>query len=459
MGIISFVNTGTLSKSAVTKIPIRSQQLQRDPYAPNYELIHYGGQGAQPNVLTEAITDFIDSIEYESNGDQFDGLTINFANQIDSRGGGNVLSLIDNELFAEGSILQLKTGYGSELQSIGAAVITKKTPVFPESGAPSFTLEAMDPLVGMAKNKPRTGVSYKGLRDSQIASTIGERNGFLIRTNLPSTYENIQKTEGVFDRTQNKGVSDYEFLKKVADINGFDLFATFDSKKRIWLLNFGPPKTDKQKEVFTFIYNEGELAYQNTLLSFNPTLDAYDQGTDFEINILKDKEKRGTRADVITDLNVSNTKKLKEASERRFTGGNPKRQGQKTDQDGISVSFKAYGRNFNFPAHRRFKNEAEAKTYITRFIEDQKKNFISGNGTLVGNEMLQARQSHNLQGIANQFSGKYYFTKVVHRISRDGGYSCDFAGYKAIDPVVVKTPPATATSETEEILQRIKGLL
>ena len=79
----------------------------------------------------------------------------------------------------------------------------------------------------MAKRRPRGGVSYKKSRDSQIASIIGSRNGFDISSTDPSSFKTIRRTKGVFDRVQKKGVSDYTFLKKVAEINGFDLFSKF----------------------------------------------------------------------------------------------------------------------------------------------------------------------------------------------------------------------------------------
>ncbi len=457
MGLASLINISGLTGKAAEIVPIGSD-LARDPLAPNYEVLHRGGQGAQPVVWNDEITQYIDEISYEDNADQFDVLTIVFSNQIDEMGGGKVLSLIDSKLFAEGSIIQAKMGYGKSLRTVGAAIITKKAPVFGQADV-SFEMEALDLLHRAARRRPKGGVSYKNFRDSQIASIIGERNGYDIAINDPSSFAGIRRTTGVFDRVQKKGVSDYEFLKKVADINGYDLFSKFNPDLKKFSLFFQPSgKTKLNKEVFTFVYNEGDVPFRSRLIEFSPTLDATDQDTDYEIFIVKDKEVGGTKFNFINRLTLEEQKVLKEESERRFTGGNAGPQGgrQTPEDNGIAVAFKAFGRSFRFPKHKRFKDEFAARRSIEEFIKRQKENFITGNGILIGNEALQSRQVHNLQGLGEQFSGKYYFTRVLHRMKRGEGYSNEFSARKLIEDTIVQAPPGLELSATDQTLEKIK---
>jgi len=458
MGIVSLVNTKGLSPGALDKRGVGETALVRDPYAPNFEILVRGGRGAQPFALDDTVTKYIEEISFEDNADQFDHLTINFTNQIDDRGGGDILSLMDSKLFAEGHILEVRMGYGRALRTVGAAQIVKKSPTFPSTGSPSFMLEAYDLLHRAAQRRPKGGVSYKGFRDSQIASIIGERNGFDIRISDPRSFAGIRRTVGIFDRVQKKGVSDYVFLKKVAQINGHDLFSRFNPDLKKFSLFFQPGVVKKQKEVFTFVYNEGDVSFLNTLLSFDPTLDAFDQGTDFEIFVVKDREVGGTKVNFINQLTLEANRQIKEETERRFTGGNPgTRAGKQTPSDnGIEVAFKAFGRSFRFPAHKRFRNEFDARRAIEQFIKRQKENFITGSGEIKGNEALQSRQIHNLSGVSEQFSGKYYFNQVKHIMSRTNGYKCSFNCRKVIDDTIVQSPPTLTLSENDKTLERIK---
>ncbi len=457
MSITSLINIkGLTGKASQPKGPGTPE---RDPFAPDFELVVRGGVGAQPFIITDEIKKYISEVTYEDNSDQFNHLTVQLDNQVDDAGGGQVLSLVDSKLFAEGQILEVRMGFGQSLMTIGACDIVKKTPDFPSTGFPTLTIEGYDLLHRCARRRPRGGVSYKGFRDSQVASIIGERNGFDIRSKDPNSYQHIRKTLGIYDRVQNRGISDYEFLKKVAEINGYDLFSRFDPITKRSILFFQPPATLKQREVFTFAYNEGNLGYHSTLLSFTPSMDAFDQASDFEIFVIKDKDTSSSNYKPIERLTLEEQKRLKEIQDRRFTGKMGRDAGkQKGEDDGVMVAFKAFGRSFRFPAHKRFQSEFQARTAIQEFIKRQKQNFITAEGTLVGKEALQARQVHRLEGLGSQFSGKYYFTKVVHKFSKKDGYHIDFSARKVIDDVIVQAPPALVLSENDRRLSRIKHL-
>jgi len=455
VGIISAINAGKLGIGAL-KTTTPGQKLERDYYAPNYELLIRASQkGAQPFAVTEDVKSFISEVTYEDNADQFDRLEIKLESQIDNSGERSVSSFGDSKLFSEGHIVEIRMGYGNSLFTVGAASVVKKTPDYPADGFPTLTIEAFDLLHRAARRRPKGGVSYKGFRDSQIASIIGSRNGFDISTTDPRSFENIRKTTGVFDRTQKKGMSDYEFLKKVADINGYDLFARFNPEQHRFVLFFQPPALAKQREVFTFIYNEGEAAYRNTLLSFSPTLDAHDQSSDFEIFLIKDKEVGGSKVEFFKRLDADAQRQLKEAQERRF-GATPFAK-KPIDSDGISVGFKAFGRSFKFPPHKRFKNEFQIRKAIEEFIKRQREHFVTGRGTVIGTEVLQSRQVHNLLGLGDDMSGKYYFTQVVHKMGKSLPYITEFSCRKVIDDTIVQAPPAFSLSDTDKRIQKFKG--
>jgi phage protein D len=455
LGIISFINQGSLPESAAATHP-QGAPLLRDFYAPNFELLIRGGKGAQPFAVTEEIKQCIAEVIYEDNSDQLDRLTLRLENQVDSRGERAVLSILDSKLFAEGHIVELQMGYGNNLHSIGAGVVVKATPEFPEDGYPTVTVEAYDPLYLASRNRPVGGVSYKGTRDSQVAEIIGMRNAFDVQSTDSTGLASIERTELVVDRVQNKGDSDYEFLKKIADSNGFNIFSKWDAERKLFVLYFRSPALSAQKEVMTFVYNDGEVPYVSSLVSFSPTMNAYDVATDYEVFFLKDKKVGGSRIRFSKQLDAQTQAELKELNERRF--GAKTFSSKPSDGDGVQVAFKAFGASYQFPPYKRFATEAQAQAAIEEFIKRQKENFVTARGVIVGNEIIQSSQVHNLQGVG-QLSGKYYFTQVIHRMSRDGPYRTEFACRKVIDDVVVQSPPAFGLSELDERFARFKGLM
>lgn len=451
MSVVSAINVKGLPISAKKKTGV-SQPPQRDPFAPNYELLVRGGRGASPVTITDSVKQFIESIEYEDNADQFDKLTITMASQLDANGGGSVNSLIDSKLFTEGTIVEVRMGYGSSLMTVGAAEIVSIEPDFPESGPPTLQLIGYDYLNRMARKKPRGGKNFANSTDSQIVETIGTSNGFVVK--------NIERTSGTFQRNQKKGQSDYEFLKKISDINGYDFFSRFDPKSGKFILHFQPSGFENKKEVFVFVYNEGDLAYQNTLLSFAPKQMTFDQGTDFEIFVLKDKEVGQSKFQFIDKFDNKAQKRIVDLNNNRFTGGNVGKNGGKkvADSNGLEYAFKAHGQSFRFPKNKRFKNEKEARKSIEEFIKRQKENFILADGKIIGVEALQSRQIHKFEGVSEQFSGKYFLTKVVHRMDKQDGYFTDISARKLITDVVVQPSPKIPLSSVGKKLKKIAGL-
>ena len=465
MGIFSLIQTGKFSALDAEMISVSEGNLQRDPFAPNYRLLLSGSLGATPFHAFE-MENFISSLVYEDNSDQFDSMEIVFENQIDDAGGGQILSLIDSQLLSEGTWVELELGYGNSRRAVGTCQIVRKLPSFPASGSPGFTIICYDALYRMSRTKPTKGFSYKGSKPEDIVKEVGRRHGFIDAGTIDSAVKvigdsEVTKSGKVSNKkiAQNKKLNDYRLLKKLADINGMELFSRFDTELRKFVLYFQRPAVEKQKEILTFVYGDGSVPYHNTLLSFDPDIDAVDQGGDFEVFARNsDGSSARTKTKFIDKLTLDEQKIIKEEQSRRFTGGNVINGGE-LDQvrDGGVYGFKAFGRSFLIPPHKRFKTEAEARSFIIRFIEENRKNFITGAGQFEGNEILQSRQVHNLEGLGNQCSGKYFLTQVRHAWGRTGGYKTDFSARKTIDDVDIQAPPTLDLSDTDLTIRQLKG--
>lgn len=428
---------------------------QRDVHTPSYELIIRPGQGAQPFLVSDQVKANIAEVVYEDNSEQFDRLTITINNQLDNGGGGDVLSIVDSKIFAEGHRVEVQMGFGNSLFTVGACIIVKKTPDFPSDDSPSLEIECLDILYLAARSRPKGGANYVDVRYSRMASIIGARNGFDIKVSDPRSFAGIRKTKDIVTKNQPLGMSDYEFLKKIADINGFDLYSKFNPELEKFSLFFQPGSLAKQREVFTFVYNAGDVSYKNSLLSFTPTLDAYDQSTDFEIYLIdNNKTPQGPSTQFNKQFNNKEQKELIALQNQRI--GKKSFEPPPFNPDGIQVGFKAYGRSFKFPKHKRFREVQDAVRAIENFIKRQKENFVTGSGLLRGNEVIQSRQVHNLLGIGGQFSGKYYFTQVKHKMSNDEGYFTEFKCRKVIEDVIVQTSPTFNLTPNDKRVSKVK---
>jgi len=395
-----------------------AHSLARDIFAPNF-IIEKDG-----DILPEAITKYITSVEYEDNAEMMDKITLSIgAQQVTDA--DQVYQLLDSKIFNEGNLIELRFGYGSQMSFIGAGEIVRLEPIFPQNGVPTLNVIAYDKSHRMSDKKSIEGESYKNDRDDTIARIIGVRHGM-------DVLERIQTTNGVHDRTQKVGVNDYEFLRKIADFNGFDFFTRYDKNKKKWVLFFEEPKDD-QTQIYTFNYNLGEKAYENTLLEFNPNMNVKDQNIEYEILSFN-----RTEVKTIKSINKDSSKifkfnqnvkeyEFKKSKDRKFAGPKKFEDNKKSDieKPGM-IKFKAFGKSREIVVSK-LENEKDAKTEIEAWIKKRKENFITGSGKIVGVETLQSRHVVMLNGIGATLSGKYYITKVIHKmIFGAAPYICDF---------------------------------
>lgn len=431
--------------------------------APAFDITVYRGVNTPADgSLSDSLKESISEVSFEDNAKTFDRLTISFDNRPDDDDHTKILTALEDKIFSEGHILQLSAGYGDALFSIGAGSITKISPDFPSDGTPSFTIEAYDLLHRASRRVPRGGVNYKGFRDSQVASIIAARNGFDIRRADSNTFRNIIRAPQYVDpktsikgRVQKRGVNDYIFLKKVADSNGYDVFSKFNPDRQKFELHFRPAIFDKSLDTSQFTYGLGSTAWEDTLLSFTPTLDAHGQGTDYEIFLIKDKSISSVNFEPYKRFRNEEQKDLREHQELKH--GRFPNAPKPIFNDGAQVAFKAYGRSFKFPKHKRFVSEFQIRNEIQKFIQRERENFITGRGTLLGNPFVQSRQVNKLLGLTRQFSGDYYFMKVIHRLERAGTYITEFVCRKVIKDTVIQSDPTFNITVVEGRISKLKG--
>lgn len=356
--------------------------------------------------LDTGIASVIESVEFES----YDGM----ADMLHLRMKNPGAKISDAKVFQPGNEVSVFAGYGSNnLEHIGRAVIVRQSPLFPENGAP--TLEAigysadyqlMDSEPGGSTKRTYAVTKYDGLFDIVAASY-----GF--KTDIDPW-----SPRGPKDLFQKVGVSDYEFVKGLANIAGRVFWVDAD-EKGVWTMHVKDPDNLTDQEVkYTFRYNYGD---GGTLLSFRP-----------EVLI------KGAKTKISVVAKDKNTKQVFSAEiEEEADAPELDARG---DQDGTVNSshksgtvIKLYFNNFAFEvvSSKTFKTEWDVTHWARQWFRRMRDNFVLAQGKLIGVETLAARQTHALEGLSPVYDGDYYFTKVRHVLSASG-YSINFGGRKVI---------------------------
>lgn len=443
--------------------PVTPGELGGDRYAPAYDLIING------NSVDDTVRQHITSIEYEDNEELFDQIKITLTGFFDDPVKQRTIPICEwvqsDPLFSEGNLLWILSGYGSFVNLLGGGEIVKRE--FNYGPEPSVTVIAYEPLHRMANQFAEDAIVYKGMRSSDIVKKIAQKDAYSGKIGALFNTEFIERLP-IFTpkaEVQKRGESDWKFLKRMADVRGWQLFTRFDLEKRKFNLYYGPD-VDKQEVLFRYEYNPPrELFPEDTILQFTPTITTIDQSTDVEITTIDEKRKKKVEQ---TRKYVPYAKDGANPVNRTFSGNNTSfKQGEL--QNPTRYRFQIFGVSKLIIAKRPFKDEGEVKKFVINWARETIKNFITGTLTVAGNEYLQGRQSIYLFGLGETFSGtesapaKWYITKATHRIQISGDvvYGCDLEVRKVIDwlpegPLAASPAVLKTAKEKESKFKRVQ---
>lgn len=388
-----------------------------DPHAPNYEIIINGAK------MNSSFINLVDTVTIEDCGLAISSIKMTMKYKQNVVGGVSD-DLMSMKFISPGNLVVIKGGYGTDLKELGAGHIVELEPDFPEGREPTITVKAYDLLHKLSIRKSKKGETFRDYRDSQIASIIGERHGFYIRIADPTSFFGIRKTSGKKVRVQKRGSTDLAFLKQLAKLNSYDLYCKWDRKLHRFVLFFEPPK-DRTKEIMVLTYGDGNESYtmQNdngilagTLKSFKPTLSIANQFTRYVVKAYDRKSEKSITHSMTMDEFMSSQEDLK-------LGGNKAEKlltNKRAVSSGAGVAKKAFGDNEEMITTKRFQNEKDAKEYLILHMKKLAKSFITGKGSIPGNQYLQSRHIVTLNGLGAFFSGRYFINKITHKFSGQG---------------------------------------
>ncbi len=281
-------------------------------------------------------------------------------------------------LLGFGAEVEVRLGYGDAKSTPLAlsGVISEITTNFPDGAAPELAVSGYDH--GFALTLGKSSRTWSKTSDSDAAHEIASFN------NLKAQIEVTREKHAQIEQNQE---SDWEFLKKLAERNHFELFV--DENKT---LHFCPPD-DKATAVVRLDYGQG-------LLSFKPEANLAAQVSRVEVYGWDPKTKKAI---------------IGKAGAGEESGLSGKSAGQRLD---------AFVRDPSKRPTLRLRQpvftQAEANQRAKAALNERAKQFLTGEGETIGLPELRPNRNVELGKLGSLFSKTYFIQQATHKIDTSG---------------------------------------
>ena len=325
-------------------------------------------------------------IEVEDHAELADMLRLRLAVAVNEDGAA--WSVLDEDLFRRLTKLGVSVQVGSrQVPLIEAYVIETRSEFSNTPGESMLEVIAMDPTALM--NLEEKVRAWPDMADSDIASALFGEYGF------DAEVEQTQPTRQELDRTVMQRGSDIQFLRQLAQRNGYECYLELNEDSGRVEGHFHPPRSDQSPQGVLSV-NLGNATNVNSFKAQHDMLGPVSaEATNLEIGDQSDQE-----ADVSEQSDSLGEQALSEQERpRRVLLSN----------SGLA-------------------DTGELQTYAQAVV-DRSAWSIRAEGelsTVTYGDVLRAKRPVNVRGAGRQFSGSYYVQKVLHHLS-DAGYSQRFS--------------------------------
>jgi phage protein D len=286
----------------------------------------------------------------------------------------------DDELFAEGSEVEIQMGYVDDLETLMIGEIIGLEPEFCTEEVPKVTVRGYDRRHRLMRDRKTR--SFVQLKDSDIASQIAREADL-----TPQVEDSGVHHDYVLQHNQ----TDMEFLQERADRIGHEVVV--ENKT----LYFRPIQHTEPKTL--------SLARGVDLMEFYPRLSAVGQVGAFQVRGWDPKGK----SEIIGQAGIGD--------ESTTMGG--RATGQTTADD-------TFGQAMATSVNRPVLSQAEADQIALGRFRDMGLAYITGEGVCVGRKDLRAGTVVEVEGVGERFGGLYYVTSATHTCTPARGYRTVF---------------------------------
>ena len=283
-------------------------------------------------------------------------------------------------IFHFGDKVEISLGYKDKLFPVITGMITSLSWSFDEENYLDLTVEGYDYLFLMMKNEKYH--SWNNKTDTQVIKEIVKK--------YPFKKMNIENTAVKYPQIRQEGESDFIFLKRLAQRNGYEYFAERET------FTFRPPGVEKQEK---FVLKLG-------------------------IDLLE----------FISKMSVA-----QQVNEVRVVGWNPEAKkeivgrAKKEDIENVDRDGKTGAQTIQSICKEEIVKEVrasvqdneEAKLLAKSILFDIAYSMVKAQCKAIGIPELRPGQVIQLKGVGDLFSRKYYVDKVTHVIGKDG-YDTNF---------------------------------
>jgi phage protein D len=285
----------------------------------------------------------------------------------------------DGPLFKEGAKLDITLGYDAKIVKLIKGEVTALEPEFNQNEAPTLKVHGYDQLHRFRRG--RKTKSYTSLKDSEIAGQIAAGLGLTAE---------VDDTQVMHEYLLQDNLTDIDFLQERARRIRYELVVEDGT------LKFRKAANNKSKVI--------SLEFGFTLRSFYPRLSTASQVSEVLVKGWDVKTKKAI------------TGRARRGDEVSKMGGR---------QLGASVAESAFFASKNIIIDKPIFSEGEANQIARGKFNDMAVEFITGEGTAIGNGDIQAGAVIELTKLGRRFSGLYYVTSAKHTID-SAGYTTTF---------------------------------
>jgi uncharacterized protein len=287
--------------------------------------------------------------------------------------GTDVLSIL-----TFGAEVEVCLGYG-DARSTPLAVsgmVTEISTSFPDAGSPELAVSGYDH--GFTLTVGKNSRTWTKARDSDAAHEIASFN------NLAATIEPTREKHEQIEQNQE---SDWEFLKKLAERNHFELYV--DERRT---LHFGPPN-DKATAIVRLSYGEG-------LVSFKPEANLAGQISQVEVHGWDRKTKKPI---------------VGRASAGEESGLAGKSAGQH-----LNAFVREPSKRPTLRLRQPVFTQSEADQRAKAALNERAKQFLTGEAESIGLPEIRPDRNVALDKLGVPFSKTYYIQQATHKIDSSG---------------------------------------
>ncbi|NES88023.1 MULTISPECIES: phage late control D family protein [Okeania] len=286
----------------------------------------------------------------------------------------------DEELFAIGNVVEVKLGYGNDLETLIIGEITGIEPEFAIDRLPSLTVRGYSRRHRLQRGrKTKTFVQQK---DSEIATQIAQDAGLTAQ---------VEDSQVVHDYILQGSQTDIEFLQERAKRINYEVVV---EDKTL----FFRPVGNAESEILT-------LSFEDDLMEFYPHLSSMGQVSELTVRGWNPKEKQ----EIVGEARVGD--------EVSTMGG---------QNSGAALVEDAFGTAVATVSDRPVLTQAEADQFAKARFNNLALGLITGEGVCWGRTDLRPGKVIKIDGVGKRFSGQYYVTATVNRYQAQSGYRTHF---------------------------------